>query len=318
MSAFVPEQFAEPVISPSTATLFRRTPYISPSDYNQTPTAVATNNLVPGGSSSEQVAELASVISRASDWVDTICFHKGDGTLAAAPTTDAAWIKPRENGALGLICNFKPILEVDGLAVGYNAQNMQNIGSGAARSITIEEPIIWVQNCNLPTRGASLNGKVYVMWIYVNGYPHTSLAENVGEGEEEIKVKPSQPGGVKVYGVYPGTQLTIHDEANTEVILVKEINGLDLVLSGPLQYAHSVPKEPDTVRVSAIPWTIEQACVSLTSALIKMRGSRAMIMPGVGGGAATKQSSSQAGGVEDFETACELLMPFIVPYIRST
>src|ERR1700744_4013444 len=113
--AFVPETFAEPPVSSAVATLFRRTPYISPGEYKQAPTAVATSALVPGGAAEEQLAELAAVISRASDWVDTICFHRAEGTLAASPTTEEDWIKPKANGELLITCNFKPILEVRGM-----------------------------------------------------------------------------------------------------------------------------------------------------------------------------------------------------------
>jgi hypothetical protein len=327
MSAFVPEQFSSPIVNPETATLFRRTPYVSPSEYNQAPTAVATNNLVPGGSASEQGAELVAVISRASDWVDTICFHRADGTLAASPTTDAGWITPRNNGSLALICNYKPILEVDALAVGPNASNMQNIGNTAAQNITIDGSIIWVQGCVFNAYANSGNilfagvpyvkGKVYVVWIYVNGFPHNALADSVEEGAEAVTVSPSEPGGAKAYGVYPGTQLTIHDGANTEVIVVKEVEGLTFKLLGPLAYGHTVPPAPDSIRVSAVPWQVEQACISLTSALIKMRGTRAMVMPGVGG-APSKQALSQAGGSKDYDTACKLLSPFEVPFMRSS
>jgi len=327
MSAFVPTSFPEPVVSPDTATLFRRVSYISPSEYQQTPTAVSVNNLAPNGSKPEQLAALAAVISRASDWLDTICFHKADGTLAASPTTESGWIKPRENGSLALICNYKPILEVDALALGPGPQNLANIGATASKNLTIEAPIIWLQggcNYNFPSNSifpgtVGPNGRVYAVWIYVNGYPHTSLAAEAKEGEEILHVNPSEPGGAKVYGVYEGTQLTIHDGPNTEEIIVSKAEGLTLKLTAPLLYDHTVPVAPDTVRVSAVPWVIEQACVSLTSALIKTRGSRALVMPSSpSSSSAPKQESGQAGAEKDVDLAYEHLQPFIVPYIRST
>jgi hypothetical protein len=330
MNAFVPESFAEPIVSPDTATLFRRTPYISPSEYRQTPTAVGTQTLVPGGSPQAQEAALAAVISRASDWLDLICFHKADGTLAASPTTESGWIKPREEGSLALICNYKPILEVDALAVGPSPQNLANIGATASKNITIQDPIIWLQSCGFGpifpgSSGYSIgavgpNGKVYVVWIYVNGYPHTSLAEEAKAGEDVLHVEPSNPGESKVYGVYENTQLTIHDGANTEVIVVSAIEGLTLKLTAPLAYDHTLPEAPNTTRVSAVPWAVEQACISLTSFLIKNRGSRAMVLPSSpgGGGSPPKQEDGQAGGMRDFDTAYEILRPFITPFVRSS
>src|SRR5665213_1722992 len=119
--AFVPEPFVQPAVSPDTATLFRRAPYISPSEYKQTPTA------------------------RASDWVDTICFHRADGTLAASPATESGWIRVKGDGSIKLICNYKPILEVDALAIGSGPNSMSNIGQQAAEELTIAGQIIQLE-----------------------------------------------------------------------------------------------------------------------------------------------------------------------------
>lgn len=325
MPAFVPEPFTSPAVNPDTATLFRRAPYISPSEYKQTPTAVAVSGLVPGGSPAENEAALAAVISRASDWVDTICFHRADGTLAASPSTESGWIRVKDNGTLQIICNYKPVLEVDALAIGSGPNSMSNIGQEAAEELTIEGQIIQLSQAS-PIRSIqtfypstrTVGGKVYVVWTYVNGYPHTSLTETATAKAKAVKVAPSVPGGAVVYGAYPGTQLTIHDGENTEVIVVSSVAGLTLNTS-ELQYEHKIPAAPNSTRVSAIPWVVEQACISLTSALIKMRGSRAMVLPqSAGGGGAGKQAPMQAGGEKDIELAFELLQPFVVPVLRST
>ena len=331
MPAFVPEQFKTPAVSPDTASLFRRTPYISPAEYMQTPTAVAVKNLVPNGSADEQLAALAAVISRASGWVDEICFHRADGTLAASPSTESAWIRPKDNGSLFVICNFKPILEVDGFAVGLNPSEMEDIGQSAAETLTISGQIIQFpsfasaigKGSVFPTMFGgrpTVGGKVYVVWRYVNGFPHTVLAKATKATESKVEVRATVPGGSTVYGVYPGTQLTIHDGACTEVIVVSSMEGLVLNLSAPLQYEHKLPGEPDEIRVSAIPWVIEQATISLTSSLIKNRGTRAMVIPSspAKSTSAPKQASGQPGAQNDFEQAMLMLKPFTVPYLRST
>ena len=332
MPAFVPEPFATPVVSPDTATLFRRAPYISPSEYKQTPTAVAVTNLVPGREPAAQEAALAGVISRASDWVDTICFHRADGTLAASPSTESGWIRPKDNGTLQLICNYKPILEVDALALGVPGQ-LGNIGQTAAETLTISGQVLTLPNYGVPLGltpnfpvARTVNGRVYVVWSYVSGFPHTSLAvavtaEEIEEEEaKSITVAPSVPGGSAVYGIYPGTQLTIHDGAATEVVVVASVAGLVLTLVSPLLYEHKLPAAPDTTRVSAVPWIVEQATISLVSNLIKMRGTRAMVIPTSPAKATSspKQSGGQAGAQNDFEAACKMLAPFTVPYLRST
>lgn len=327
MPAFVPEPFTTPAISPDTATLFRRTPYISPSEYKQTPTAVGVGNLVPGGSAAEQLAALAAVISRASDWVDTFCFHKADGTLAASPSSESGWVRVKSDGSLKLICNYKPVLEVDALALGSGPNSMSNIGQEVAEELTISGQIIQLAQAN-PVRGITtvfpgvrtVDGKVYAVWVYVNGFPHTSLAATADDGDKEIKVAPSVPGGSTVYGIYPGTQLTIHDGELTEVIVVSSVEGLTLKLASGLLYEHTLPSVPNTTRVSAVPWVVEQATISYVSSLIKMRGSRAMVIPQspAKSASAPKQAEGQAGGSQDRQEAERMLRPFVVPVMRSS
>lgn len=329
MSAFKPAPFGDPVVSPDTATLFRRTPYISPSEYKAAPTAVAVGNLVPGGTAEDQEAALAAVISRASDWVDTFCFHRADGTLAASPSTESDWVTVKDNGTVQLICNYKPILQINGMAVGAGPQSLQDIGDQAAQALSIKGQIIDASGAisrgvstSFPTvfPAATVNGKVYVVWSYTNGYPHTFLAKKAKKKETKLEVGPSTPGSSEVNGVYPGTQLTIHDGANTEVVVVESVVGLTLNLADELQYDHEVPAQPNTVRVSAVPWIVEQACISLTSSLIKNRGARAMVIPQSPSKQANppKQAESQAGGAKDREDAERMLKPFVVPYQRST
>lgn len=322
--AFAPTPFAEPVIAPDTATLFRRTPYISPGEYKQAPTAVATGNLVPGGGQGDQESELAAVISRASGWADEICFHQAAGTLAASLGTESAWVRPKPNGELVLVCNYKPILQVSGLALGPGPQNIANLGSSEAQAITIQGTTIRVPSSELPegqsfggTPTAS-NGRVWVVWTYVSGFPHSYLAATAAQHTTAITLAPAEPGGATLYGVYPGTQLTIHDEASTEVVVVEAVEGLTLKLKGSLAYEHKVPPAPNTIRVSAIPWAVEQAVISLTSSLIKRRGTRAMQMPSTPGGKAGGQQEAQPGGGSDEKLARALLRPFTIPVLRST
>jgi hypothetical protein len=324
--AFVPEAFAEPVVSPITSTYFRSTPYISPEDYMNAPTAVAVSNLVPGGTKEAQEAALAAVIMRASDLADTIAFHKADGTFAASPSTDAGWVTPRENGSLALICNFVPVIQVDALALGTGPNSgMANVGPQGAENISIDGPIISLQSPCYGNFGPrtmlgtpTVGGKVYAVWSYVSGYPHSFLAEEAEVEAEALKVGPSNPGGTEMYGVYPGTQLTIHDGASTEVVVVSSVEGLTLNLSAPTLYAHAVPALPGTVRVSSIPWQVEQAVISLVSYLIKRRGSRAMILPQTPGGQAKGQAEGQSGGTQDWKDAVEMLKFATVPVMRST
>jgi hypothetical protein len=327
VTPFSPAPFDTPIVSPSATTLSRREPYISPSELKAAPTALALNNLVPGASAAQQASELYNVLLRASDWVDLICFHGPDGTLAASPTIQSGWVTP-QHGRLAFICNFKPILAVTGMALGPGPAQLSDIGDSAAQQISIETSIIALNGAASVLGGSSLGSvsvwptgrwRTYAVWSYIAGYPHMVLAEACAAGDQSITVAGSVPGQDEPYGVYPGTQLTVRDPAQNsgvEVCVVESVAGAALALASPLRYAHKVPTEPDCVYVTALPHGVEQATISLASCLIKLRGTRAAVMPSAGG-QAIRTALISAGGLEDYEVAVDLLKPFTTVYRAS-
>lgn len=314
---FAPTSLSTSVVNPEVATIYRRFPYISVSEFLNAPTAVATNALVPGASPLEQTQALADVIMRASAWADEICFHTADGTLAASPSTEAAWIKPKPDGSLALPCKYRPILELDAVAIGSSPSQAASLGTcpDAAfglKTIYLPNTPISTISGDLPTWPApsSYASSLWVAWTYVNGFAHTYLADAALAGAQSIVVAPTTPGGSVVYGVYPGTQLTIRDGQYTESVTVQSVSGTTLNLASPLLNAHTPPAAPDAIRVSALPWDIEQAVISLTMCLIKVRGTRAMVLPMTPGSSPSHQELIEAGGLEDYQVAVGLLKPF--------
>lgn len=317
-----PTPFTTSVVSPDTATMFRSTPYISPSEFRFAPTSVATNTLVFGSNApSDSLASLAQVISRASGEIDSYCFHRGEGTLAATETTESGYFTLKPDGSISIICNFKPVLEVIGVGVGAYPSQVQSLTSGEDISISnkvITIPNTWTSGVQklIASPWPSVNGQIYAVWTYVNGFPHVALNAAVTAGDTSITVTPSTPAGTVVNGVYAGTALTIHDGAKTEVVVASAApTGLTISLKAGTQYAHTVPTQPDFIRVSAIPWEIEQACISLTSFYVKAQGNRSMELPKIGTPAA-KVVAGYAGASQDYATAMRLLKPFQVAYIR--
>ncbi len=323
---FVPTPFTTPVVTPNAVAgdAFRRIPYISVSEYRFAPTAMNTTDLVPGSSNpADSDASLAEVVLRASAWVDEICFHRGNGTLAASVTTESDWITVKPDGSLSLICNFKPILEVVGVGLGPSPSQASNIDSAVAADISIGNKVIylpgsWNWSGPYPSFGGypAYNGRAYVVWQYVNGYPHMSLAANVAQGATSIQVTPAVAASFPS-GVYANTSLTIRDGASTETVQVASTptsNTLEL-LSGT-QFAHTVPASPDALLISALPWQVEQAAISLATCLIKVRGSRAQVMATTPGGTPTRQAMAQAGAVGDFEDAVKMLKSFVTTYVH--
>lgn len=322
---FTPTPFTTTVVSPSTATQFRSIPYISPSEYRFAPTAVGTKALVAGSTNQPQdsLASLSQVISQASGWADIFCFHRGDGTLAASLTVERDHVYVKPDGSLALITNFKPILEVVGVGLGPTPSLIANISSTTAQDIWIGEKTInlpgTVANNTFPSlaypRPTDTRGYIYAIWSYINGFPHTSLASNATAGASTITVQATN--GPLVAGVYTGTQLTIHDNAQTETVVVSATPTSNvLALSSPLQYNHTVPAQPDFLRVTGLPWAIERAIIHLTSALIKLRGARGQVMGGVPGSVPSRQALAEAGALEDYEIAADLLDPFVCAYLH--
>jgi hypothetical protein len=298
--------------------MFRRVPYISASEYRFAPTAVATNGLVAGSTNqaADSLNSLAQVIRRASAWIDDYCFHRSDGTLAASVTTESAWLKAN-SGTLAMICNYKPILEVTGLALGYSPSQLSNVTSNVSDTLWWDSKVIYASNWqasmvygDVPLFPNSRFGTTFAVWTYVNGFPLATLGANATAGQSSIVLNPAVTAST-IYGVYAGTQLEIRD-ANTEVVVASAApNGLTLELSSPLQYSHTMPLPPDYTKVTALPSAIEQACISLTSCLIKTTGTRAMTMSQTPGAAPDKTALAQAGALEDFEIAADLLSPYM-------
>lgn len=309
---FIPTPFSTPVVAPEVSSYYRRAPYLSATEYVNAPTAVSVTSLIPGGTQQQQLQVLADTIMRASGWMDEHCFHTADGTLAASPSTESRWVRPKADGTLVLPCKYRPILEVDALAYGSIPSQLSSLTTApdlviGFKTITVPATIMGAPAGDFATFpvATSYAGQIYAVWQYVNGYPHTFLADDAEQGATQVTVGP-------VYGVYPNTQLTIHDGVNTETIAVGSISSdvITLAAGTTLANAHTLPTAPDSIRVSALPWAIEQACISMTSCLIKLRGTRAMIPPMQPGAPPPREALVEAGGLEDFEVACKLLKPF--------
>ena len=316
---FAPAAFPTTVVVPEVASAYRRVPYLSISEYRFAPTAVSTQQLVAKSANpNDPDASLARVIERASAWADLLCFHRAEGTLAASVTTESQWVTTKSDGSLALVCNFKPIREVVGLALGSLPSNLANVSTTTAQNIWPEGKVIHVPSgwavsntgTSLPY-AIGLSGTVFAVWAYVSGFPHGYLAAPAAANATSITVTPAVPG--QLCGIYAGSQLTINDGDFTETVIASAApTGNSVPLQAGLQYAHNLPSAPDFTRVSSVPRAVDEAVISLVSVLVKVQGSRAMQMPQVGGGFPSKPQMAFAGGLGDFDNAVRLLKPFTV------
>lgn len=324
--SFTPTPFATPVLAPNVSSAFRSVPYISPSWYRFAPTAVSTLNLVPGSANQigDSTASLAAVVARASAMMDEYCFWRNDGSFAASVTTETMTAVAKPGGAVVLITNFKPIREVVGVAVGATLSQLVNLGQPVANDIligdkTITLPAYLGNGLQFPFFAGypSYGNRVICVYSYVAGWPHFSLRANAAAGASSIDVNPSPPGGTEVYGAYPGSALFIRDGGSTETVVVASVSGLTISLASPLVFGHTVPTSPDSVLVTALPPSLEEACISVTSVLLKMQGMRAQVPQSLGSASPVqKQVLGRAGVLTDWEAAMGALRPYRTVYIH--
>jgi hypothetical protein len=193
----------------------------------------------------------------------------------------------------------------------------QGYGSGNAASIT-PAGNIWIEpqqfivtpqgviswGINMP--GGIVPGVPYFCsWSYTNGYPVSTLSASVAVGATSI-------APVSVVGIYPNSTLTIYDEPYNEMVQV---------ISSYIPGSATVPlvrgvqsQHPAGVMVTNLPPAIKQAAISMTSVLIKQRGSGALIVSDMG--PVTRVDSGLPQGANaDIALAKELLRPYRTQFV---
>lgn len=325
---YVPTPFATPQVNPAVGSFARPFPYISYSQYLFAPTGLDTTQLIPQGSALTQEQTLFNLINRACGIADRYLFgadpaSKG-ASLCASSSIESDYVKVL-NGELRLRCDYKPVLSLLALDIGNDPSSVGTVGQAVAATARFGRKVIYVPTVNL----AQVNGTpidmqwlvqqgapVFCVWNYVNGYPHTQLAANAVQNATSVVVKQTDGNG-GLFGIFPGSQLDIVDNASDEMITVSSIakatpvaSQATITTANPLQFAHTVPAAPDFIPVTALPADVHQALILITGALIKERGGGAIELAEAGGGREEGVDFLQKG--DDLELAAELLDPFRV------
>ena len=296
--------------APYSTTYTARVPYLTNAEFTNAPTGVDVNQLIPAGSPQAQTAALTQTISRASNWADLICSQ----VLACTQETETGEIRADRYSRWILHPKQWPIVDL-------LACSVTPINGGQAIALTVSQAWIEESRIVIPTTGTLASSSVgplqlgaagrgqqaYVNFTYLAGWPNTTLTSAVVAGATTIPVA----SAVGIYGtqatqfITAGTVLTIYDGASQEMVQVTAVAGNVLTLSVGLTYAHAAG-----VSVSALPPAIKQAATSLTSALIKTRGSEALVMESLRSGPRKVEGLGEAGAIEDVEIAIDLLDPF--------
>lgn len=274
----------------------RHVPYITTQQYKLAPTPIPWDTLTPGGTLAQSEDQLAQLIERASNWVDSICMQ----VLAATTDTEQQVVYPNRRGQIIVRPRYQPVIEVTDFWCGTSVATLTELASLEGcwvepKRIVVTQPGLPVFSSAGPIQFGAGPGPIgvpaFVRYSYVNGFPVTTLAVDAAANAQQITVK--DPTGV-LAGFTP---LTIRD-ASSEPIGVTAVNGNVLSLSAPLASAHSAG-----AAVSGLPADVEEAVILATTAFAKMRGNMAIVAQSTAG----KQVNDPLGAGSDLMVAEQIL-----------
>lgn len=283
--------------------------YLTVQEFKNAPTGIDCASIIPGGTREQNDAELGNIIRRASGWIDKICKV---GTLEATKNVEIREVTLNNSGLIRVHPDNIPIIELLD-PIQYRVSPSSDWISLPLDYIEVFGRYFVIYNFNTPTVTPAFS-LLYPNWgytspyriknlqkipitlkyTYVNGYPNTFVSDYAPAGQNTFSVK--EPLGIK-----PDQQLTFYDNEYTETITVQSVNGSVVTATAPLQYDHDVD-----AALSALPAVVKQACILLTSYLIKERGALAIMM-----NEQSLQGISRYKDASDVETAKELLAPLI-------
>lgn len=275
-------------------------PYLTVAEFTSAPTALDLTNLVSNGTPAQQVNAIAEVIQRASSAMDSYVSGAW-GTMSATVNTENGRIYGDRMGRFRVHPKYWPVLEVQSFSYSFTPGDATSITP--ANNVWIEPHAFMVQPNGTAGFGLNVPSNIgtyeYLCeWTYVNGWPNTLTAASVAAGASSVTVQ-------SAVGIYPGTSLQIYDSPNDETITVAStyaVGSTTLPLTSPVARRHAAG-----ISVTNLPGVVKQAAILWTSALIKQRGSAALVINDLGETQAA--TSHDAGRDADIVMAMELLDP---------
>lgn len=248
-----------PVVStiPSISTRGAPTPYLTLDELKRNPIYSQLRQMVPNSSPTDRDAELSRIISRVSAMIN----GEVNQNLAATVDKEVGEVVISPRGDLNIITRGSPIVDVLSVSVGNNLYNLTPITDFSHLvlsdwCITIPGAGGGLFSGNLPGLGFGRPGqRLWAEWIYINGFPVTTLTEAAAAGDTSITVSDST--GI----VANQTLLTIEDGIYLETVTPTAVTGN--VLTVPeLMCSHQVG-----VGVHDLPGDIKNAALTLISRL---------------------------------------------------
>ena len=289
----------------SPITQFQSGAYLTIAEYKNAPTAIDYNNLVVGGTSAQQDAELASVIQRASSWIDIYV----NQPLIAQNFQEQSRTRITQEGFLVISPDYNNVVALNSLAYGATPTAMTTVSDGALQSCWFEKSqIIYPMSqvgIGYSSQGPlsfgfppTVRSRIYAAYNYCAGYCN-GLISTATAGQSSFTM-------IDPIGLTAGTVVTIYDGQYTEQVVVSPsyVYGSSTVaITGTLKYAHA-----SGVAVGNMPQAVKEAAILATTDFLKVRGDNSLTMA-----ITTRASAGPAAGSvfgSDLELAKQLLAPF--------
>ncbi len=271
--------------------------YVTTAEATDWPTGLDLQNLIPDGTSAQEVAQLGVILQAASSYVEQITLQP----LYAQTTTETAQVRPQSNGTLLVRARRFPLATVT--AVQWRQGSFDVWNTPAIAHVKVVPPHSYVlDDLNYGAYGQLATQYLTVVTQYVSGSPNAVLTAPVAAGGTSLQVDDatgivgaSTAGALAV----PGTALVLYDAATQaqETVTVQSASGSTVTLTAGTQYAHAAG-----VRASALPPAVSTATIYLAAWMIKERRA--------GGGTLMGGQVLPANGGVDLQMAEELLRPF--------
>jgi hypothetical protein len=289
----------------SPITQFQSGSYLTIAEYKNAPTAIDYNNLVVGGTSAQQDAELASVIQRASSWIDIYV----NQPLIAQNFQEQSRTRITQEGFMVISPDYNNVVALNSLAYGSTPNTLTTVTDGALQSCWFEKsqivyPLSQV-GIGYSSQGSlslgfypSVRSRIYAAYNYCAGFCNGLISAATAGQSSFTMIDP--------IGLTAGSLVTIYDGQNTEQVVVSSsyVYGSSTVaITGALKYTHA-----SGVAVGNMPQAVKEAAILVTTDFLKVRGDNSLTMAVTT--RATSGPSIQSIVGSDLALAKELLAPF--------
>jgi hypothetical protein len=284
---------------------FFESPYITVGEYQNAPTSMDISNLVVGGNSAAQDAELNRVILRASSFLDEYL----NQNLCATRKIETQRTRFMPNGFISLHPNQNPIIALEAFSYGMAPNQLVAIPDPSLCWFESQQIIIPVSQMSLTWSssgplsfggGGSNANQIYCQYTYTSGYVNNPIATAVA-GTSSMTV-------ANATGIVAGQALRIYDGAKSELVYVASgytYGSTTVTLTSALLYDHAAG-----TTFGNLPNAIKEACILVTSAFIKMRGDSSMTMQ------VTVNPSGNVTGAERYGSEIALALEMVSLYRR--